>query len=282
MSIYSTCYPRRVICGLICCLPLTLGFMGCSTAIAPRVLRLATTTSTRDSGLLEKLIPPFEKAHQVRIDVIAAGTGKALKLGEMGDVDLVMAHARAAEDAFMEAGYGIRREDVMYNTFELLGPLHDPAQVKGLQALEALQKIAAHGSAFISRGDDSGTHKREIQLWQSGGGLPRWPEYRESGQGMGATLVIADELAAYVLADRGTYLNFRDKIQLTPLAAPSAELHNPYGILVVNPAIHPAIDADLADSFVDFIISPSAQQIIADHQLSGESLFVPQHLPSNP
>ena len=204
LHFYSTCRSRRSIWAwallLICC-------CGCGSECvdAPERLLLATTTSTRDSGLLDLLLPPFEKQHQVRVDVIASGTGKALKLGEMGDVDVLFVHARQAEDAFMSAGHGIRREDVMFNTFELLGPPTDPAGVRGLEASAALQKIAAAGAPFLSRGDDSGTHKRELQLWQANDKpLPDWPSYRESGQGMGATLTIADEKSAYVLTDRGT------------------------------------------------------------------------------
>ncbi len=242
-------------------------------------LLLATTTSTRDSGLLDLLLPQFEEQHQVRVDVIATGTGKALKLGELGDVDVLFVHARQAEDAFMAAGHGIRREEVMSNTFELLGPPTDPAEVRGLEVPIALQKIASAGTPFISRGDDSGTHKRELHLWKAGGKLPDWPNYRESGQGMGATLTIADQLAAYVLTDRGTFLNFRDKIDLIGLAAQSDALKNPYGIIVVHPKKHPAVRSKFANAFVDYLISPAAQQIIADYRLAGEALFTPIHLP---
>ena len=246
---------------------------------SPQRLLLATTTSTRDSGLLDLLLPPFEKQHQVRVDVIASGTGKALKLGEMGDVDVLFVHARQAEDAFMLAGHGIRREEVMFNTFELLGPPTDPAGVRGLEVTPALKKIAEAGAPFLSRGDDSGTHKRELQLWQANNKIrPNWPSYRESGQGMGATLTIADEKSAYVLTDRGTYLHFQDKIDLVPLAAPSEALKNPYGIIVVNPKKHPSMRSTLANAFVDYLISSPAQKIIADYRLAGEALFTPHHL----
>jgi len=264
----------------VCLLLPMASFTGCGTSHLgdkPN-LRLATTTSTRDSGLLEQLLAPFEAQQQVKVDVIAAGTGKALKLGELGDVDVVFVHARQAEDAFMAAGHGTRHEAVMYNTFELLGPSDDPAKVRGLKASAALQRIAVGGFAFVGRGDDSGTHKRELLLWHSGGGLPIWPNYQESGQGMGATLVIADETSAYVLSDRGTFLNFQEKIDLEPLAAPSPELHNPYGVMVVNPEKHPDVRGQLADAFVDYLISPAAQQTIADYRLAGEVLFVPLRL----
>ncbi len=179
----------------------------------------------------------------------------------------------------MAAGHGIRREDVMFNTFELLGPPSDPAKVRGLEVSAALQKIAVAGSAFVSRGDDSGTHKRELMLWKANKKLPDWNNYRESGQGMGATLTIADETSAYVLSDRGTFLNFQDRIDLVPLAVQSEALINPYGILVVNPEKHSAVRGSLANAFVNFLISPTAQQIIADYRLAGEALFTPHHLP---
>ncbi len=240
---------------------------------------IATTTSTRDSGLLDQLLPPFEEKHQVRVDVIAVGTGKALKLGKLGDADVLFVHARQVEDAFMAAGHGVRREDVMTNTFELLGPPSDPAEVRGLEVTAALQKIAEVNVPFISRGDDSGTHKRELLLWNASGEQPNWPSYQESGQGMGATLTIADELSAYVLTDRGTFLHFREKISLVPLAAQSESLKNPYGIIVVNPNKHAAVRSELAGAFADYVISPVAQQIIADYRLAGEALFRPMRLP---
>ena len=253
---------------------------GCGTGGRAKqsVLRLATTTSTRDSGLLDMLLPPFEQKHQVRVTVIATGTGKALKLGELGDVDVLFVHARQAEDEFMAAQHGIRREDVMYNTFELLGPEDDPAEIRGLAAPAGLQKLSARGATFISRGDDSGTHKRELLLWQAGGTRPVWDSYRESGQGMGATLTIADEMSAYVLTDRATYLQFREKIDLVPLAVQSEALHNPYGVIVVNPTKHAAVLGSLANALVDYLIAPAVQQQIADYQLHGETLFVPLRL----
>ena len=204
---------------MVCVLVL---IVGCNSDDAPtgNTLRLATTTSTRDSGLLDQLLPPFAAEHGLRIDVIAVGTGKALKLGEAGDVDVVLVHARQAEQDFMAAGHGVRREEVMHNTFELLGPPDDPAKIRDLGPAEALKQIAEHGQRFVSRGDDSGTHKRELLLWENVGGRPNWPEYVETGQGMGATLNIADQMLGYVLTDRGTYLHFRDKIDLEPLAAP--------------------------------------------------------------
>lgn len=255
--------------------------VGCtgSQSSPERVLRLATTTTTRDTGLLDVLIPPFEEAEGVRVDMIVVGTGEALKLGRAGDVDAVLVHAREAEDAFMAAGAGSQREDVMFNTFEVLGPPDDPAGVRGLAPDTALQKIAAGKFPFVSRGDDSGTHKRELWLWEKGGGQKPWSEYLETGLGMGATLTIADETQAYVLCDRGTFLYSKPKIELVSLVAGSADLRNPYGAMVVNPEKHPEARADLANAFLDYLVSARTQALIRDYQIGGESLFYPLHLP---
>jgi len=255
---------------------------GCvrSSADAPQVLRLSVTTSTRDSGLLDVLIEEFNEQHAVRVDVIAGGTGQSLRLGEVGDVDLLLIHARTAEDAFMAAGHGVRREDIMYNTFEIIGPPDDPAGVRGRGAVEALRAIQAAEARFVSRGDDSGTHKKELALWDAVGKQPAWYDFVESGQGMGPTLIMADERSAYVLSDRGTYLKFRDKISLVSLVQSPEELRNPYGALLVNPAKHPAIQADLAGAFVDFLISREAQLLIQGYQVDGEPLFYPLRLDS--
>jgi tungstate transport system substrate-binding protein len=255
-------------------------FSGCDQGGQPvSVLRLAVTTSTRDSGLLDVLVPVFERQHGVRVDVIAAGTGKALKLGEAGDVDVVLVHARAAEEAFMAAGHGVRREEVMYNTFEILGPADDPAGIRDTEPAAALRKIADGGHRFISRGDDSGTHKRERALWQVHGDRPNWDAYVESGQGMGATLTMADQMSGYVLTDQGTYLRFRDKINLVELVTELPALRNVYGVLLVNPAKHERINARSAEAFVDFLLGAEAQRIVASFTIGGERLFHPLALP---
>lgn len=243
------------------------------------VLRLAVTTSTRDSGLLDQLVPVFEKDHGVRVDVIAVGTGKALKLGEAGDVDALLVHARKAEDAFMAAGFGSRREDVMYNTFLIIGPASDPAQVQGLEAAAALRQIMTTGQSFVSRGDQSGTHQRELTLWQAGGGQAEWEKYVESGQGMGASLIMADQMQAYILTDKATYLRFKSKTELMPMVTSSRGLRNPYGIIVVKTGL-PSIAGSVtrANAFVDFLISESGQKRIRDYMLEGERLFYPLRL----
>ena len=260
-----------------------LATAGCSRTwhedSARQVLRLAVTTSTRDSGLLDVLIPVFEQDRpRIRVDVIAVGTGAALRLGEAGDVDVVLVHARVAEDEFMARRCGIRREDVMYNMFEILGPPEDPAGIRGSAPADALQAIAKQRQRFVSRGDESGTHKREQQLWNEGGGRPDWADYIQNGQGMGATLTMADQLNAYVLSDRGTYLNFRQKIRLQPIEVRSESMKNPYGIIVVNPENGPGINVALAQEFVDFVISPEAQQLIDSHRINGEQLFYPSRI----
>lgn len=242
------------------------------------VLKVASTTSTRDSGLLDVLLPEFEKANNCRVDLIAVGTGAALKLGEAGDVDAVLVHARSAEDKFMDGGHGIRHEPIMHNFFIIAGPAADPAQVKGRDAGSALQKILAGKHRFVSRGDDSGTHKREQLLWQKIEGLPRWKDYIESGQGMGPTLIIADEMKAYVLTDEGTWMKQRDKFQLVQLVKGADNLKNPYAVLVVNPEKSPAINADLANKFSDFLISKRVQKLIKNYEINGQRLFHPDRL----
>ncbi|NIP86547.1 MAG: solute-binding protein [Planctomycetales bacterium] len=243
---------------------------------ASRRLRLATTTSVRDSGLLERLLPVFEKRHRCQVDVIAVGTGAALRLGAAGDADALLVHAPAAEEAFLAAGHASGRTPLMYNYFAILGPPHDPARIRGRPPVEALQRIAAGQFRFLSRGDDSGTHQRELVLWQQAEGRPPWDAYLASGQGMGATLVMADEMQAYVLTDQGTYLNFQDHIDLVPLTPPSEALKNTYSVLTVSAGKHPAIPADLARQLAQFLISPEAQQRIENYRVAGQQLFWPQ------
>lgn len=267
------------------CLPVFIGAMfllGCSLQSSPNTpssaLRLATTTSTRDSGLLDELVPPFEREQDCRIDVIAVGTGAALKLGAAGDADVILVHARRAEEAFMAAGHGTRHEEFMFNDFVILGPPEDPAQIRDLAPVEALQRIARSEVTFVSRGDNSGTHRREVDLWDAAGEHPTQDNYLETGQGMGATLVIADEKRGYVLADLGTYLRYQDKVELTSLAAASESLRNPYAAIVVNGDKHPHVNASLGSGFVDYLISRPTQQRIAKFTVSGQPLFRPTRL----
>ena len=245
-------------------------------------LKLATTTSTDNSGLLNVLLPPFEKIFDVRVDVIAVGTGKALKLGKNGDVDIVLVHAISAEDQFVEEGYGINRRDVMYNDFVIIGPDDDPAGIKGTKdAVAALKNISAKKVPFVSRGDNSGTHKRETLLWKEVGIEPRGDWYMETGQGMGVTIQIADEKRAYAISDRGTYLAYKGKIEMEILVeGDTARLVNPYGIIAVNPAKHPHANYIYAMSLIGWITSVEGQKIIAEHKQFGESLFHPTTIPA--
>jgi tungstate transport system substrate-binding protein len=242
-------------------------------------LRLATTTSTENSGLLAELIPPFEDRTGLKVDVIAVGTGQALKLGETGDVDLVLVHARASEDAFVAAGHGVDRRDVMHNDFIILGPSRDPAGVRDMgNAAEALKAIANRRESFISRGDDSGTHKKEKALWKQAGLSPKGRWYRDVGQGMGAVITMSDDMQAYTLADRGTYLSMKSKITLEVLVESDPKLFNPYGIIAVNPAKHPHVNYNGAMRFIAWITSPEGQNIIGAVQREGQVLFYPDAL----
>lgn len=243
-------------------------------AFATERLRLATTTSTENSGLLAELLPPFEQANDCKVDVIAVGTGKAIKLGETGDVDVVLVHARSKEDKFVADGFGVDRRDIMYNDFVILGPSSDPAGIMGMRnAAAALGKIAAAGATFVSRGDDSGTHAREKQLWQAAGVSPAGDWYLEAGRGMGEVIFMANERLGYTLSDRGTYLASMAKIDLKIAVEGDPGLFNPYGVIMVNPAKHPHVQADLAKKFLDFLVSEQSRQLITSFKVSGEQLF---------
>jgi tungstate transport system substrate-binding protein len=246
------------------------------TAAAQDRLIMATTTSTENSGLLDELVPPFEDKFDVRVDVVAVGTGAAIELGENGDADIIFVHARAAEDEFVEAGYGVNRRDVMYNDFVVLGPPSDPADIEGMEsAAEVLQVIADSGAEFVSRGDNSGTHKKELSLWDMAAINPDGPWYIESGQGMGASITMADEREAYILADRGTYLAYSGEIDLEILSSGDPALFNPYGIIPVNPAYHNHVNYQMAMAFVGYVTSQQGQNIINNYSRYGEQLFYP-------
>ncbi|MFW5737228.1 MAG: substrate-binding domain-containing protein [Halanaerobium sp.] len=246
------------------------------SAAAQDRLIMATTTSTENSGLLDELIPPFEEKFDVRVDVVAVGTGAAIKHGENGDADIIFVHAREAENEFIDAGYGVNRRDVMYNDFVILGPPSDPAGIEDSEsAVGAFEKISDNGEEFVSRGDDSGTHKKEISLWENAEIKPEDPWYIESGQGMGQTINMADEREAYVLADRGTYLAYMGEIDLEILNSGDPDLFNPYGIIPVNPAYHPHVNYQMAMAFVGYLTSQEGQKIINNYSRQGEQLFYP-------
>jgi tungstate transport system substrate-binding protein len=242
-------------------------------------LILATTTSTDDSGLLDIILPDFEKEAGVKVDVIAVGTGQALTLGQDGNADVLLVHARAREDEFMAAGHGVRREDVMYNDFVIAGPESDPAGIKGMKnAAGAFKKLAEAGATFISRGDESGTHTKELSVWKEATIEPAGDWYISAGQGMGEVLTMANEQQGYTLSDRATYLaRSKEGLELAILVEGDPILFNPYGVIAVNPDKGPHIKADLANQFIDWIISLPVQEKIAQFGMAdfGQSLFIP-------
>jgi len=252
------------------------------------VLRLATTTSTADSGLLDAILPVFEQQTGAKVEVVAVGTGQALELGANGDADVVLVHARSREDKFVKDGDGINRRDVMYNDFVIVGPADDPAGIKGAtSAKEAFAAIAAKGAPFASRGDDSGTNTKEKAIWASAQITPTqelaW--YKSLGQGMGETLITANEMGAYTIADRGTWLATQKNLpNLVVLVGgetindnPDKALLNPYGVIPVNPATHPGVNAELAEKFAAWLVSPETQKLIGAYGVSefGQALFYP-------
>lgn len=244
---------------------------------------LASTTSTEASGLFDSILPLFQADTGIEVRVVAVGTGQALRLGRRGDADALLVHARAAEEEFVAEGHGLERREVMWNDFLIAGPPDDPAGIRGSRdAAASLTKIAAAGAPFVSRGDDSGTHKAELALWKAAGIDPKaasgtW--YREAGSGMGATLNTANGMGAYLLVDRGTWLAFRNKSELVVLTEGDPRLRNPYGAIVVDPARHPHAKAELAQRFVDWLVSPRGQQAIGAFRIDGEVLFHPDAAP---
>ena len=252
-----------------------------SSGATSDAITLATTTSTYDSGLLDQILPVFEEESGITVEVVAVGTGQALALGEQGDADVLLVHARAREDAFMEAGHGTRREDVMYNDFVIVGPEDDPAGISGMEsAADTLTAIAAAEATFVSRGDDSGTHTKELSIWESAGTEPSGDWYQAIGQGMGATLTFANEEQAYTLSDRATYLARTledDGFELKILVEGDPILFNPYGVMAVNPDKNDLINAEGANAFIDWIISLPTQELIAEFGVDkfGSPLFTP-------
>lgn len=249
-----------------------------AAAAEGQTLILATTTSTQDSGLLDVLLPLYTEETGVKVNVLAVGTGEALKLGEDGNADVLLVHARAKEDAFMEAKHGVRREDVMYNDFIIVGPESDPAGIKGLSAVDAFKKIAESKSKFVSRGDDSGTHTKEKSIWTKAEIEPTGDWYISAGDSMGAVLTMSNEQGAYTLSDRATYLaRTKQGLTLVILSEGDKSLLNPYGVIAVNPEKGPQIQNDLANQFIDWIISVPTQEKIAEFGKAefGNSLFFP-------
>lgn len=255
-------------------------FSTLSASVTAQELRLATTTSTEASGLLGVILPQFEKETGIKVRVISVGTGQALKLGERGDVDIVLVHSRPDEDKFMGQGFGSVRFDVMYNDFVIVGPPNDPAKIRPFKiAADALKAIAETKSRFISRGDDSGTHKKELSLWKDAGinpkASPKVSWYVEAGQGMGEVLTMAGNLQAYTLSDRGTYQAYRGRTGLEVLVSQVPGLFNPYGIMPVNPTKHPHVNHIAAMKFANWLVAPVGRAAIESLKIGGQSLFVP-------
>ncbi|MFN3954481.1 MAG: substrate-binding domain-containing protein [Pararhodobacter sp.] len=245
-------------------------------AAAQTFITVASTTSTENSGLFAHILPIFRAETGIEVRVVAQGTGQALETARRGDADVVLVHARAQEEAFVAGGYGVQRFDVMYNDFVIVGPADDPAGLGAApDAAAAMAAIAAAGAAFASRGDDSGTHVAEMNLWSAAGIEPSGAWYRSTGSGMGATLNTAAQLPAYALADRGTWLSFANRGPLVIVFEGDDALFNPYGIILVNPERHPHVKAQQGQSLIDWIISSAGQGAIASYAVNGEQLFFP-------
>ncbi len=261
---------------------LTLVFLTSSLNVpAQTILRLGTTTSIDNTGLLRQLLPPFERIFNVRVDIIAVGTGKALELGKNGDVDVIIVHAKEAEEQFIKNGFGINRREFMSNDFVIVGPVSDPAGIKGLKdAVSAMRRIEKTKSPFISRGDNSGTHQKEKSLWKLCQILPSGRWYMEVGQGMESALLIAKERQAYILSDRGTYLAIKNKTDLKILVEGDERLSNPYSIIAINPAKHRHVKYVYAMALIGWVTSIEGQRIIKNFKSpAGETLFYPTAIP---
>jgi tungstate transport system substrate-binding protein len=273
--------------GVLACAVLALLALACSrgqssSASPPKEIILATTTSTKDTGLLDVLLPRFEQVHGIRVKPIAVGTGEALAMGARGDADVLLVHSRKAEDAFMQQGNGSLRLDVMHNDFLLMGPAADPAGAKGKGVLEALTLIAASASPFVSRADQSGTHKKELELWAKAGVATEGASFLvRTGQGMGESARVASEKRAYTLIDRATFLAQKRTLELVPIAEGEPLLLNPYGVIVVSAAKQPKVHEAEATTFARWLCTPEAQKLIGEFGVDqyGGQLYVPDAVP---
>jgi tungstate transport system substrate-binding protein len=245
-------------------------------------ITVSSTTSTEQSGLFKDLLPKFTKETGIEVRVVALGTGQALDMGRRGDADVVFVHDKAAEDKFVADGFGVKRFEVMYNDFVIVGPKSDPAKARGRDVLEGLRKIAAARAPFASRADKSGTHAAEMRYWKAAGIDPTVDKttwYRETGSGMGPTLNTASGMNAYALADRGTWLSFKNRGELVIVVEGDQRLFNQYGVMLVNPAKHPHVKKEAGQKFVDWVISPAGQAAIASYKIDGQQLFFPNAKP---
>src|SRR6266850_5372340 len=257
--------------------------LGAVASLAPALAQdksivVASTTSTQDSGLFGHILPMFKARTGIDVKVIAQGTGQALDTARRGDSDVVFVHAKSQEEKFLAEGFGVKRFDVMYNDFVLIGPKNDPAGVKGKDIETALKTIQAKGAPFVSRGDKSGTHSAELALWKQAGidiAASKGPWYREIGQGMGAALNTAGAMNGYVLSDRGTWISFKNRGDLEISVEGDRRLFNQYGVMLVNPEKHPSVKKDLGQQLIDWLVSAEGQRAIADYKINGEQLFYP-------
>jgi tungstate transport system substrate-binding protein len=264
---------------LISSLFLAASLLGLSALAQDKFIVMASTTSTEQSGLFAHLLPAFKQASGIDVRVVAVGTGQALDAARRGDADVVFVHDQAAEEKFVAEGFSLKRLPVMYNDFVIIGPKSDPAGIRGSNVVAALKKLAGSANAaFISRGDNSGTHAAELRYWKAAGvdlATAKPASYKECGCGMGPALNIAESSGAYVLSDRGTWLNFKNRGDLAILVEGDQRLFNQYGVMVVNPAKHPHVKKDLAQAFADWVVSPAGQAAIAGYKIGGEQVFFP-------
>ena len=266
---------RRLLCSALAAFSLA----SLPAVAEEKFIVVSSTTSTEQSGLFKHLLPAFEQKAGVKVRVVALGTGQALDQARRGDADVVFVHDKAAEEKFVAEGWGVERKEVMYNDFVLIGPKADPAKVGGgRDIVEAFKKIEAAKAAFVSRGDKSGTHAAELRLWKATGidlDAAKGPWYKETGSGMGPALNTAASMNAYLLADRGTWLSFKNRQDLVILVEGDQRLFNQYGVILVNPVKHPHVKADLGQQFVDWVVSAEGQKAIADYKIDGQQLFFP-------
>ena len=278
---------RRALAGLLTrwCVAIGLAALPVMASAQDRSIVMASTTSTEQSGLFAHLLPAFRKATGIEVRVVAVGTGQALDMGRRGDVDVLFVHDRTAEEKLVAEGFGLKRSDVMYNDFILIGPASDPAALKGsdiVAAFDKLGKLAGSKASFISRGDKSGTHAAELRYWRSAGieaPAAKVAGYKECGCAMGPALNIASSTDAYVLTDRGTWLSFKNRGNLAVLVEGDKRLFNQYGVIVVNPARHPHVKVQLAQAFADWVLSAEGQASVAGYKIGGEQLFFPNARP---
>jgi tungstate transport system substrate-binding protein len=270
---------RRTLLAVVLCLA------ALASSAQEKFITVASTTSTEQSGLFGYLLPIYEQQTGVKVRVVALGTGQALEVGRRGDADVVFVHARAAEEKFLAEGQGVKRYPVMYNDFVLIGPKSDPAKIAGSKdILAALKKLETAQAPFVSRGDRSGTHMAELDLWKAAGvdiDKSKGPWYRDTGQAMGPALNTSASMGAYVLADRGTWLAFKNRADLTILVEGDKRLFNQYGVIMVNPEKHPNVKKELGQQFIDWLVSPAGQKAIADYKIGDEQLFYPNAADAN-